>query len=79
MISEPGKPDVELDSVTCAHCNRVVLIPARADPSTLGGFCRLCMKHVCGPCADWVTCVPYERAMERAEQRERFLRSVGVL
>jgi len=68
----------EWDTFTCSHCQRVVLVEARQDPSTLGGFCRVCMKHICGPCADKGVCAPFEKAMERAEARERFLRSAGL-
>lgn len=78
VISEPGKKDVEFDSVTCAHCNRVVLIRAGIDPAQLGGFCRACMRHICGPCADLGRCTPWERQMDKAEARDRLLRSVGL-
>jgi hypothetical protein len=78
VISEPGRADVELDSITCFHCNRVVFVKAGQDPSALGGFCRVCMRHLCGPCADLGTCTPYEREMEKAEARDRFLRSAGI-
>lgn len=65
-----------MDSFTCNHCNRVTFVQARQDPSDLGGFCRVCMRHICGPCADLGACTPYEREMELAEARDRFLRSV---
>jgi hypothetical protein len=78
IIVEPGKADVEMDTFTCAHDNRVVFVRAGQDPSELGGFCRICMKHICGPCADLGSCTPYEREMEKAEARDRFLRAVGL-
>jgi hypothetical protein len=68
----------EWDTFTCGHCQRVTLVEARQDPSKLGGFCRVCMKHICGPCADNGTCRPFEKALEQAEARDRFLRSAGL-
>jgi hypothetical protein len=68
----------EWHTVTCAHCQNVRLFESGKDPSDLGGFCRLCMKHICGPCADKGTCTPWEKKMEEAEARYRFLVSAGL-
>jgi len=69
---------VERDTFTCAHCNAVVIVPPQADPSALGGFCRQCMAHICGPCADAGACRPFEQQLATMEQRDRFLRAVGL-
>lgn len=66
----------EADTITCAHCNAVVVVEARQDPSEMGGFCRLCMNHLCGPCADKGGCDPFEKKMERAESKDRLRRSL---
>lgn len=71
VIVDPSAPDKEWDTITCCHCNAVVR--CKADP---GGFCRLCMKAVCGPCADLGACQPFEKkleAMEKAAERDRYL------
>lgn len=76
-IVGPDAPVKEMDTVTCCHCQRVVFVGARQDPSTLGGFCRMCMKHTCGPCAD-KGCTPFERKLEESERRFQTLRSMGL-
>lgn len=75
--SEPGKPDDERDTITCAHCQRLVFVRAKEDPSSLGGFCRLCMRHLCAPCADEGSCTPFEKKLEQMEASARLRRAVG--
>ena len=65
--------EAEIDTYLCEHCNRVVHVPARADPSTMGGFCRQCMGLICPKCVDKRTCTPWEKKMEKAEARQRLL------
>lgn len=79
IIVDPAlsKP-IEQDTFTCCHCNRIVFL--KASPNVpkpdIGGFCRLCMKNTCGPCADKGTCEPFEKKLERMEQRARLLNAV---
>jgi hypothetical protein len=75
IITEPGKPDVEHDTFTCGHCNRIVHVLPKQDPASLGGFCRTCWKLTCARCADGL-CTPFEKKLEAMEQRDRFLRAV---
>lgn len=70
---------VERDTFTCSHCQRVVLVTPRCDPADLGGFCRMCMKHLCGPCADEGNCTPFEKKLERYERANRFHQAVGTV
>ena len=70
---------VEVDTFSCAHCNKVVFVPPKADPSLVGGFCMMCMKHICGPCTDDGRCIPLERRLEQNEARGRALRSYGLM
>ncbi len=72
VIVEPGVPTREWDTITCAHCQRIVRV--KADP---GGFCRQCMKPTCGPCADKGTCTPFEKRLVAYEKRMRFRASLG--
>ena len=66
----------EEDSFTCGHCNAVVFVAPLADPSSFGGFCRLCMRHVCEPCAGQGGCDPFEKKLERMESKGRSLRAI---
>lgn len=73
----PNGVQDELDTFTCAHCNRVVHVKPKCDPDDLGGNCRLCMKMVCPECVDG-GCTPFEKKLELIEARDRALRSYGV-
>lgn len=72
VIVGPDAPTKEWDTITCAHCNRIVR--CRTDP---GGFCRCCMKPLCGPCADKGVCTPFEARLDAYEKRERFRRQLS--
>ena len=65
VIVDPGAAQVtrEWDTITCHYCNRIVRV--KADP---GGFCRLCMRAVCGPCADQGSCTPFEKRLDEYEK-----------
>lgn len=67
----------EMDTFSCGHCGGVVHVPARADPANLGGLCKQCMRLICPRCLDR-GCEPLERKLERAEERDRTLRSYGL-
>jgi hypothetical protein len=71
QIVDPEKPVVEIDSFSCGHCNSVVFVQPRQDPSELGGFCRLCYKHVCAGCASTGSCDPFEAKLDRIEGTSR--------
>ncbi len=79
----PEGPPIESDTITCCHCNRIVILNIQAQE--LGGFCTRCMDHICGPCADRGLCEPFERKLEEMEraitkqlERQRFFTAVGV-
>jgi hypothetical protein len=91
-IVDPDHPTVEQDTCGCGHCQRIIqtkagsaatvyLIPT-ATPGQYreeaGAFCRVCMRPVCLPCHAQGTCAPWERQLEIAERRDRFLRAVGI-
>jgi hypothetical protein len=71
VVADPERPTQEWDTLTCAHCSRVVFV--QRDP---GGFCRVCMKNICGPCADRGRCDPYEKKLERAERQAALWRAM---
>lgn len=73
-----GRASKEMDTFTCFHCNNVVFVPAKATAEQMGGFCRMCMKQVCGPCADKGVCTPFEKKLEEVERRARMLKAIGI-
>lgn len=92
LIVEPGAPVQEFDSCQCGHCQKVIFVKPRSASTVYlittgvpgrfkeepGAFCRVCMRPVCLPCHAQGTCTPFERALERSEARDRFLRSAGL-
>jgi hypothetical protein len=83
VISDPDAPLKEMDTVTCGHCQRVVLVGAKQDPSQLGGFCRSCFTHVCPRCNATGVCTPFEKKLEeyekRTARRDSLFRSMGLV
>lgn len=71
-----SSPDglTEADTFSCSHCNRVVHVKAKADPASLGGLCKNCMGLICQTCVGG-GCDPFEKKLERAEHRDRVLKS----
>lgn len=92
QMFDPDTRVVEHDTATCGHCQRVIFTkPGSAatvylilDRRTLqyrdeaGAFCRVCMRPVCLACHAHGGCRPWEAMIEKAESRERFLRSAGI-
>lgn len=74
-ISVGPQGTVEQDSFTCIHCNSIVFIKSKMNPSDMGGFCRMCMKPVCKNCAD-KKCIPFEKKLVEIEKRDSFRRSI---
>lgn len=77
-IVEPGRQTVEIDTFTCAHCNRIVHVKPRANPEDVGGLCKMCMGLVCPSCMANAACDVFEKKLERIEARDRFRRSAGL-
>jgi hypothetical protein len=75
LLDSGGK--FTLQTFTCAHCNRVIVIPPKAKPDEMGGFCRMEMKPVCIPCEKKGECTPFERKLEEMEARGRLLAAIG--
>jgi hypothetical protein len=82
---------VERDSITCGHCNRIVLVkPGGAstvyllpqvqgpDKEEPGAFCRQCMRAICLACCDAGVCVPLMRRIEEMEARGRMFAAAGL-
>jgi hypothetical protein len=75
ITKEPDKKDVYEDTTVCSHCQFITFVKPFQDPSEVGGFCRMCMKHICARCAALGTCDPFEKKLLRMESRDRFLRT----
>lgn len=80
IIWTGGESDLVADTVTCCHCNAIVIV--KLDMSN-AGFCLKCFDHLCGPCADAGTCRPFEKALEEFEKgitkRLELARSVDAM
>jgi len=72
----------ETDTYTCNHCSSIVTVQPRCPPSDAGGWCSICSKLICTRCLGQMSkgngCTPWEKRMEQMEQRQSFLRSVGL-
>lgn len=85
-------PVAEYDNTSCGHCQQVIFVkPGSActiylivDPVAWqwkeepGAFCRVCMRPICLACHATGRCRTWERLIERAEARERFLQAAGI-
>ncbi len=88
----PDHPPIERDTCTCGHCQRVIFTkPGTVSTVYLlfnrtrweweevpGAFCRVCMRPVCLTCHADGRCTPWEKMLEVAEARERFLQAAGI-
>lgn len=63
------EPNIERDSITCCHCNRVVFVDPLRPVEDFTGWCMACFKFVCLDCARTGVCDPLERRLERMERR----------
>ncbi len=72
-----GKIVEEQDTYTCGHCNSIVFVKPKEDPSKMGGFCTMCMSHTCAKCAGEGSCTPFEKKLEEMERRDRFRKALG--
>lgn len=67
VISRDDGQVREYDTATCHHCSTIIIFRPNAD---IGGFCRQCMKTICGPCADKGSCTPFEEKLAREEEAD---------
>lgn len=77
IITQPGKGNIEKDTMTCAHCQHVSFLKPYSEPEHR---CKQCFGYVCkGPhCPD--ECRPLEeqlRMMESPTYRPRKIFKIG--
>lgn len=91
VTSEPGRADVEEDTITCAHCNGIVfLTPGFILHDEQVRKCTTCDRFICPSCGgtdlvfndetgkvERAACDPFEKKLERMEARDRFRRSLN--
>lgn len=75
---DSGRADAQ-KTFTCAHCNRVVIVPFKAKPDECGGLCMIELKPVCPECHKVGACTPFEKKLEKMEARGRLLTSLGLV
>lgn len=75
ILNDPDNKNREFDTLTCNHCQRIILLEPGKVPE--GGWCFQCSKMVCNNCVD-KGCTPWEKKMEQMEAKQRMLRSVGL-
>lgn len=67
-----GGTKTEADILTCAHCQRLLIVASWKED---GGWCGRCGAPSCGTCADRMLvegCTPFvKRVEERIKQKER--------
>jgi hypothetical protein len=68
----------EVDTFTCAHCQRVTQVRPKERPEDLGGFCTCCAKPVCATCHANGTCTPIEKWLEAQEAKADRRREYGL-
>jgi len=89
VISYEDGARVEHDTISCGHCNQVVIVkpgtaatvylipqflgPDREEP---GAFCRQCMSPVCLRCHADGRCLPLMRRIEAMEARGRMFAAI---
>lgn len=62
-------PDMECDSITCCHCNRVVFVTVGKPIEAETGWCMRCFKFICKTCEATGVCVPFEERLRQIESR----------
>lgn len=88
-VTDPDRPLLERDTITCGHCQTIVFVQPGTGATTYllwnpqtrrwdahaGAACRVCMRPVCLACDADGRCTPWEQRLEQAEARDRLLRA----
>ncbi len=69
----------EQHAFTCCHCSKVTMVPEGVKIEAVSDICRNCWKLHClrSGCCD--RCTPFLKKIEAMEDRDRSLRSMGLL
>ena len=74
----PGGEIIEGETLACGHCGRMKVVFKQAEKD-LGGYCMICNRLICGPCADLGKCEPLEEYLAKKEAEFRSRRSMGLI
>ena len=67
QFDSPGTNQLyECATITCAHCNAVVIL--RPDRSRPREYCRKCDKYICDECSG-KPCYPIEKVLDDLEKQ----------
>jgi hypothetical protein len=65
----------QADTFTCAHCNKIVMVPIGKHQTDVGGGCWKCLdasnplrNMICLPCVAKGTCTPTEKWLDTYEK-----------
>lgn len=73
----PEGKQVEAETFTCGHCQKIVFVKPKCDPADAGGLCKLCMTLICPKCAGDTKCDIFEKKLLRLEARDRLMQAMG--
>lgn len=69
-IAVPGGQQLEADVYQCSHCQRTVVLQAKAEDMHKRGYCPKCDHYICNGCEKirvaTGNCVPFKQVLERA-------------
>jgi hypothetical protein len=68
----------EAETFRCSHCQYHQMVPPKASPSDLGGYCASCAKMICPKCVG-KPCTPWEKIMDAMERDYERRRSYGLV
>lgn len=73
---------VEASTISCGHCNKIVVVPAHCKPEEMTyDLCWGCRRNICLPCAaerdKTLKCDVIEQKLERIEASDRLMRDLG--
>ena len=71
---------IENDTLTCSHCNKVIVIEFMQFASNIkyGGLCRGCEQHICADCYAVPNCRPIEKWCDEIEKRDILRRNYAM-
>lgn len=76
IITDPDAPVVEMNTITCCHCQTVVHLHGPGFKPEHVGFCTMCNKPRCGAADCAEKCTPFELKLLRAEGKKAVYRGV---
>lgn len=65
---DPVNGQVEVETSTCAHCQKITDIPNRRKMTEVVDFCRQCFRLICADCAG-KPCTPFIKKVEAMEEK----------